>query len=145
MPKYQVTFHPSNRKTLVSEEENLLQAAMEAGIHINASCGGSATCGKCKVKILKGAVESPRHQKLSQWEYDEGYRLACLTSIQSDVEVEIPVESQVDKSVLSLKGEREAQKYLLSPQDIYQLVPGWEVDPAVFKRYVELIPPHAQG
>jgi len=44
----------------------------------------------------------------------------------------------VDRSVLALKGDREAHRYLLAPQDIYQLVAGWEVDPAVFKRYVEL-------
>ena len=141
MPKHNITFYPSERKILVEEEENLLQAAMEAGIHINASCGGSATCGKCKVKLLKGTVDSPKHPKLTQWEYDEGYRLACLTTIKSDTDVEIPIESQVDKSVLALKGDRTVHKYLLSPQDIYQLVPSWEVDPAVFKKYVQLDPP----
>ena len=126
---------------MVDEEENLLQAAMEAGIHINASCGGSGTCGKCRVKLLNGAVDSPKHPKLTQWEYDEGSRLACLTSIRSDIDVEIPLESQVDKSVLALRGDRGAHKYLLSPQDIYQLVQGWDVDPTVFKRYVQLEPP----
>jgi uncharacterized 2Fe-2S/4Fe-4S cluster protein (DUF4445 family) len=141
MSKYNVTFQPIGRKILVDEGENLLQIAMEAGIHINASCGGSATCGKCKVKLLKGRADSPKHPKLTQWEYDEGYRLACLTTIQSDIDVEIPIESQVDKSVLALKADRAFHQYLLSPQDIYQLVPGWEVDPAVFKRYVELEPP----
>ena len=141
MAKQTVTFHPSGRKILVDSETDLLQAAMEAGIHINASCGGSATCGKCKVKILSGLVDSPRHPKLSQWEYDQGYRLACITSIRSAIEVEIPLESQVDKSVLRLKGDREAHKYLLSAQDIYQLVKGWDVDPAVFKRHVQLTPP----
>jgi uncharacterized 2Fe-2S/4Fe-4S cluster protein (DUF4445 family) len=141
MSKYNVTFQPIGRKILVDEGENLLQIAMEAGIHINASCGGSATCGKCKVKLLKGTADSPKHPKLTQWEYDEGYRLACLTTIQSDIDVEIPIESQVDKSVLALKADRAFHQYLLSPQDIYQLVPGWEVDPAVFKRYVELEPP----
>ena len=125
----------------MDEEENLLQAAMEAGIHINASCGGSATCGKCKVKLLKGGGNSPKHPKLTQWEYKQGFRLACLTSIQSEMDVEIPLESQVDRSVLALKGDRAAHKYLLSPQDIYQLVKGWDVDPAVFKRYVRLDPP----
>jgi uncharacterized 2Fe-2S/4Fe-4S cluster protein (DUF4445 family) len=141
MPKHNVTFHPSERKILVDEEENLLQAAMEAGIHINASCGGSGTCGKCKVKLLKGELDSPKHPKLTQWEIDQGFRLACQTSIRSDIDVEIPLESQVDRSVLALKGDRGAHKYLLSPQDIYQLVPGWDVDPAVFKRYVRLEPP----
>jgi len=141
MPKHTVTFLPSERKISVDEAENLLQAAMEAGIHINASCGGSATCGKCKVKLLRGTVNSPKHPKLTQWEVEQGYRLACLTSIQSDIEVEIPLESQVDRSVLKLKDDRAVHKYLLSPQDIYQLVKGWDVDPAVFKRCVQLEPP----
>jgi len=141
MLKHNVTFLPSERKILVDEEENLLQAAMEAGIHINASCGGSATCGKCKVKILKGVVESPKHPKLTQWEYDQGFRLACLTPVRDDIDVEIPIESQVDKSVLALKGDRQAHKYLLVPQDIYQLAKGWEIDPSVFKKYVQLDPP----
>ena len=141
MPKQTITFHPSQRKITVEKEENLLQAAMEAGIHINASCGGSGTCGKCKVKIHRGAAPSPPHPKLPRWEYDEGFRLACLTSVLDDLEVEVPIESQVDRSVLNLKGDREVQPYLLSPQDIYQLVKGWDVDPAVFKRTVELDPP----
>ena len=141
MSKHTVTFYPSERKISVEPEENLLQAAMEAGIHINASCGGGGTCGKCKVKILKGSVDTPQHPKLSQWEVDEGFRLACLTTIHTDIDVEIPIESQVDKSVLAIKGDRGVHKYLLAPQDIYQLVKGWDVDPAVFKRYVELHPP----
>ena len=141
MSKHKVTFYPSERQILVDEGENLLQAAMEAGIHINASCGGSGTCGKCKVKVLDGAIDSPKHPKLTQWEYDQGFRLACLTSIRSNIDVDIPLESQVDRSVLALKGDRGAHKYLLSPQDIYQLVSGWDVDPAVFKRYVQLEPP----
>jgi uncharacterized 2Fe-2S/4Fe-4S cluster protein (DUF4445 family) len=141
MPKYSIKFLPSKRKIFVDEGENLLQAAMEAGIHINASCGGSATCGKCRVKLVKGAVESPIHPKLSQWEYDQGFRLACLTTIKEDVEVEIPVESQVDKSVLRLKDDRAVHKYILAPQDIFQLVKGWDVDPAVFKKCVQLEPP----
>jgi uncharacterized 2Fe-2S/4Fe-4S cluster protein (DUF4445 family) len=139
--KHRITFHPAERSIWVDDEENLLQAAMGAGIHINASCGGSGTCGKCKIRILKGSSDSPPHPKLSQWEYDGGYRLACLTTVRDDLEVEVPVESRVDKSVLALKEDRALRQYLLSPQDIYQLVKGWEVDPAVFKRYVELVPP----
>jgi len=80
------------------------------------------TCGKCKVKILKGSVDVQKHPKLSQWEADEGFRLACLTTIHTDIDVEIPIESQVDKSVLAIKEDRGAHKYLLAPQDIYQLV-----------------------
>jgi uncharacterized 2Fe-2S/4Fe-4S cluster protein (DUF4445 family) len=141
MDKYKVTFHPSGRCISIDEGENLLQAAMEAGIHINASCGGSATCGKCKIKIIGGTADSPMHAKISAVEYEEGYRLACLTSITGNLDIEIPLESQVDKSALALKGDRGLASYLISPQDIYQLVQGWDVDPTVFKKYVELDPP----
>lgn len=141
MKKYKVTFHPSERAISVDEGENLLQAAMAAGIHINASCGGNATCGKCKVKIIGGSVTSPMHAKLSAAEYTDGYRLACLTSVNAPVEIDIPLESQVDRSTLALKGDRGLASYLLSPTDIYQLVQGWDVDPTVCKKYVELDPP----
>jgi len=138
MSKCTVAFRPSGRKVEVEKEENILEAAIAAGVHINASCGGSGTCGKCKVKIVQGKTRSPQNPKLSKREFDKGYRLACNTSCLSDLEVEIPLESQVDASVLKLKREG---RYLLSPRDIDQLVEGWEVDPAVFKRYVELDPP----
>ena len=138
MSKCAITFRPSGRKAEVEREENILEAAIAAGVHINASCGGSGTCGKCKVKIVQGKTRSPQNPKLSKREFDKGYRLACNTSCLSDLEVKIPLESQVDASVLKLKREG---RYLLSPRDIDQLVEGWEVDPAVFKRYVELDPP----
>jgi uncharacterized 2Fe-2S/4Fe-4S cluster protein (DUF4445 family) len=138
MSKCTITFHPSGRKAEVEPEENILEAALAAGVHINASCGGSGTCGKCKVKIVQGKTRSPQNPKLSKWEFDKGYRLACNTFCLSDLEVEIPIESQVDPSVLRLKREG---RFLLSPRDIDQLVEGWEIDPAVFKRYVELDPP----
>ncbi len=138
MPKSAITFRPSGRKIEVEREENILEAAIAAGIHVNASCGGSGTCGKCKVKVVGGTTRSPQNPKLSKGEFDKGYRLACITSCMSDLEIEIPIESQVDPSVLRLKREG---RYLLSPRDIDQLVEGWEIDPAVFKRYVELDPP----
>ncbi|UCD71438.1 MAG: DUF4445 domain-containing protein [Syntrophobacterales bacterium] len=138
MSKCAITFRPGRRKIEVEREENILETAIAAGIHINASCGGSGTCGKCKVKIVGGKTRSAQNPKLSKREFDKGYRLACITSCLSDLEVEIPIESQVDPSVLRLKREG---RYLLSPRDIDQLVEGWEIDPAVFKRYIELDPP----
>ncbi len=138
MPNCTITFRPSGRKIEVNRGENILEAAIAAGIHVNASCGGSGTCGKCKIKIVDGKTQSPQNPKLSRGEFDKGCRLACITSCLSDLDIEIPIESQVDPSVLKLKREG---RYLLSPRDIDQLVEGWEVDPAVFKRYVELDPP----
>ncbi|MHB8092627.1 MAG: ASKHA domain-containing protein [Syntrophales bacterium] len=141
MEKHSVTFSPSDARLKVDDGENLLQAAMEAGIHINASCGGNGTCGKCRVKIINGKVDSPLSSMLPQEDYNAGYRLACLTTIREDVEVEIPLDSQVDKSVLLKEGQKFDHPYLLSPKDLFQLVQGWEVEPTVFKRYVTMEPP----
>jgi uncharacterized 2Fe-2S/4Fe-4S cluster protein (DUF4445 family) len=105
MPKCAITFRPSGREIEVEREENILEAAIAAGIHVNASCGGSGTCGKCKVKIVEGKTRSSKNPKLAKREFDKGYRLACITSFLSDLEVEIPIESQVDPSVLRLKRE----------------------------------------
>ncbi len=141
MDKYKVTFSPSDASIKVDAGENLLQAAMEAGIHINASCGGNGACGKCRIKVIKGKVDSPLSSMLPQEDYNAGYRLACLSTIREDVEVEIPLDSQVDKSVLIKEGQKFDHPYLLSPRDLFQLVQGWEVEPTVFKRYVEMAPP----
>ncbi|MBW6486471.1 MAG: DUF4445 domain-containing protein [Syntrophobacterales bacterium] len=141
MEKHSVTFSPSGVRLKVDDGENLLQAAMEAGIHINASCGGNGTCGKCRVKIINGKVDSPLSSMLPQEDYNAGYRLACLTTIREDVEIEIPLDSQVDKSVLLKEGQKFDHPYLLSPKDLFQLVQGWEVEPTVFKRYVTMEPP----
>jgi len=120
--------------------ENLLRAAMVAGVHINASCGGNGSCGKCKVKILNGDYIGGLSPKLSADDIKEGYRLACQTRIMGDLEVEIPIESQVDKSVLRRKA-KEAPAHVFHALDIQQLVKGWIIDPTVFKRYIELSPP----
>ena len=73
---------------------------MRSGIHINASCGGNGACGKCRIKIREGETRASTHPKIAQWEYDEGVRLACMTRPRSDLVVEIPFESQVDRTAL---------------------------------------------
>ena len=138
--QHRVRFFPSDRMFLVGEGESLLELAMKSGIHINASCGGNGACGRCRIKIVEGAVRSAPHPKIPQWEYDSGTRLACMTSALEDLVVEIPFESQIDRAALKRKRET---SHVLSPTDLDQLVKGWEVDPAVFKKYVELEPPSA--
>ncbi|MBA4417544.1 MAG: ferredoxin [Syntrophus sp. (in: bacteria)] len=138
MENYRVTFLPMDRVFQAEDGDNLLDAAMKAGVHINASCGGNGACGKCKVMVRKGNIFSPPHQAISPEEYEKGVRLACRTVVHGDAFVEVPLESQVDR--MALKRTRETP-HILSPADIGQLVAGVDVDPAVFKRYVELPPP----
>jgi uncharacterized 2Fe-2S/4Fe-4S cluster protein (DUF4445 family) len=54
MPK--IKFLPHDKSIEVEKGEVLIRAALEAGVHINASCGGEGVCGKCRVLIEEGEV-----------------------------------------------------------------------------------------
>jgi uncharacterized 2Fe-2S/4Fe-4S cluster protein (DUF4445 family) len=138
MATYKIKFLPRDRTYPAESGETLLETAMKSGVHINASCGGNGACGKCRVKVLEGDVQSSVHPKISQWEYDSGIRLACMTTPVADVTIEVPLESQVDRFALKRK---DRAPLILSAADLADLVTGWEVDPAVFKRYIELHAP----
>jgi len=90
MPK--ITFLPDNTTIEVEEGETILKAAIRAGIHINASCGGAGVCNKCRVFIEKGEVKGETLP-------DGGWK-ACTTVPVEDIEVRVPVESQMDRKAL---------------------------------------------
>jgi uncharacterized 2Fe-2S/4Fe-4S cluster protein (DUF4445 family) len=136
-----VRFQPHNREIQVPGGENLLKAAVEAGVYIQASCGGEAFCGKCRVKIEKGEVESPRTPKISEEEYRQGFRLACQTKVLSDVEVGIPVESHLDRRVIARTRERVTAGRRVSHQELESLVLAWCFNPALRKFHLEVEPP----
>ena len=100
---YTIKFLPQNNSIEVDENESLIRAAMEAGVHINASCGGTGVCGKCRVLIEEGEVAGGVSEHLSSEDQALGYRLACLATISSDLVVRIPVESQMETSRLNQK------------------------------------------
>ncbi len=136
--RHKIAFLPTEQTFRGKGNETVLDTAMRSGIHINANCGGNGTCGKCRIKIVQGDAASPIHPTIAQWEYDAGVRLACLTYPLSDITVEIPFESQVDRGALKKKG---ASPHILSATDIDRLVDNWSVSPSVFKKYLKLASP----
>jgi uncharacterized 2Fe-2S/4Fe-4S cluster protein (DUF4445 family) len=48
LKEYRVKFLPIERSFPAEEGQTILETAMKAGVHINASCGGNGACGKCK-------------------------------------------------------------------------------------------------
>jgi len=143
MSMHKVVFLPHNKEITVQDGENLLRAAMEAGVHINASCGGEGVCGKCRVIIEDGDVEGGITEKLSQEDLEKGYRLACQSSVKSDIVVRIPVESEVDISVLNLQKtpRRKAQIWEMKLEELKEK--GLFMPP-VEKKYLELPEPTSQ-
>ncbi len=74
----------------VNDGDNLLEAARRANVAIDAPCSGNGACGKCKVKLIEGVLESPKTRHISDEEYNEGWRLSCVSKVIGDVVVEVP-------------------------------------------------------
>ncbi|MBI5606650.1 MAG: DUF4445 domain-containing protein [Deltaproteobacteria bacterium] len=141
MSDRKIVFNPDKIEVIVPEGENLLRAAMRAGIHINASCGGEGVCGKCRVIIDKGEVESDRTDKLSPEDYALGVRQACKTKIIGDLEVTIPTESQLDRKVLDRYRPRSGAWQVVSQLKIEDLIVNGKFHPPFEKKYLEVSPP----
>ncbi|MDA8134095.1 MAG: ASKHA domain-containing protein [Desulfobacteraceae bacterium] len=138
-----VKFLPHNISVAVEQNESLIRAAMEAGVHINASCGGTGVCGKCRILLEAGTLEGGVSEHLSVEDREKGYRLACLSQVASDVVIRIPVESQVDTSRLNARtGGRHTAKAVYS--DVNELRQDGLFIPPVEKIYLEL-PPATAG
>ncbi|MBI5551646.1 MAG: DUF4445 domain-containing protein [Desulfobacterales bacterium] len=142
MSNVTVTFLPSNTAIEVPQGESIIRAAMAAGVHINASCGGDGVCGKCRVIVEGGQVAGEPSERISAEDREKGYCLACKTLVQGDVTVRVPVESTIDTSALQRKAPRRtASVQQIGFEEIKQQ--GLFL-PAVEKIYVELTPPDAQ-
>lgn len=72
------------------EGDNLLETARRANVAIDAPCSGNGACGKCRVKLTKGELDSPQTRHINDDEYAEGWRLSCMSKLVSDVTVEVP-------------------------------------------------------
>lgn len=129
--KRRVHFDPDNVDISVEEGTNLLEVAIAAGVHINASCGGNGVCGTCKVLIKTGEVESTRTEQLSKEEYEQGLRQACQSRILTDLTAYVPIESRLEKAILSRESKRVSEI----------LATGWRFKPPLSKFFVELPPP----
>ena len=103
MPTHTVKFLPYDMQIDVEDGDTVIRAALEAGVHVNASCGGEGVCGKCRVLIEDGTVDSGISEKLSVEDREKGYRLACQAAVKSDLVVRIPVESTIDAGVLKMQ------------------------------------------
>ena len=90
--KIRLEFRPSGQVVNVPSGTTVFNAASWAGLTIDAACGGQGTCGKCKVRVLKGLqAETPDDvDQLTAEELADGWRLSCRVVVRSDTIVEIP-------------------------------------------------------
>ena len=88
-----VTFQIENAAPVVIDGnpgDNLLELARRANVAIDAPCSGNGSCGKCRVKLLSGDLETIPSRHISEEEYAQGWRLSCNCKIVGDVTVLVP-------------------------------------------------------
>ena len=73
-----------------SHGENLLELARRANVPIDAPCSGNGSCGKCRVKLLAGDLETIPSRHISEADFAEGWRLSCNCRVVSDCTVLVP-------------------------------------------------------
>ncbi|MFZ4396298.1 MAG: ASKHA domain-containing protein [Kiritimatiellia bacterium] len=90
-----ITFRPSGKSIEVPSNTELLDAARQAGVEIDAPCGGKGTCGKCLVRIRDGHVDtSSSLGVLTADVVAAGHVLACRTRLGTEpLTVEVPEAS----------------------------------------------------
>jgi len=124
-----VIFEPSGKRVHVLKGTRLMEAAAGAGIALDLPCGGEGVCGKCRVVVRRGACEpnAVERNALTAKELEQGFRLACQSSVCGPMTVEIP-ETSVLASYHKILARTEG-------------APQAATDPAIRKQYVELPPP----
>ena len=71
--------------------ENILELARKANVAIDAPCSGNGSCGKCRVKLLEGEIESRMTRHITEEDYAAGWRLACESKVaDSDAVIMVP-------------------------------------------------------
>ena len=70
--------------------DNLLELARRGNVAIDAPCSGNGSCGKCRVKLIEGEVESIPSRHISDEEYNAGWRLSCNCKVIADCTVFVP-------------------------------------------------------
>ena len=88
-----VTFQIEGASPVVIEcnaGDNLLELARRANVAIDAPCSGNGSCGKCRVKLVEGEVDSLPSRHISEEEYAAGWRLSCCARVVGDCTVFVP-------------------------------------------------------
>lgn len=68
----------------------MLEVARKSNVAIDAPCSGNASCGKCRVKLISGELDSKKTRHITEEEYALGWRLACCSTVAGEVTVEVP-------------------------------------------------------
>ncbi len=89
MKKHTIRLQPLGKEIEVNDQTPLIDVLHNFGIEF--PCGGKGTCGKCKVRLLDGDINTSEihQQKLDHLKLASGWKLACYSKCTSDITLEI--------------------------------------------------------
>ena len=123
-----VIFTPSGKRGNFPVGTPILTAARQLGVDLDSVCGGRGICSRCQITPSYG--EFSKHgvtveaDALNEWNAVEerykskrgmidGRRLGCQATVQGDVVIDVPPESQVHKQVVRKRAE--ARDIVMNP------------------------------
>lgn len=104
-----VMFDPWEVEVTVEPGTTVLEAGNQAGVDIEALCGGKGMCGTCAVEVQAGSeylssLSSEEQTVLDDDQIDGGHRLACRATVSGDVSVYVPESSRSRGGIVMTEG-----------------------------------------
>ncbi|MFX1573957.1 MAG: ASKHA domain-containing protein [Promethearchaeota archaeon] len=137
-----IDFEPISRRFYLQEDKTLYEILTDLNIPIQTICGGSGTCGKCKILIQKGkeyltSITKNEKKFLNIEELEMGWRLACQTRINKNDIKELEKQSSPQFRIFL------PNELLIEDFKILVTGPekGTELRPAIKKVYIEVKKP----
>ena len=86
-----------------AENETILSAMVRQKIQYRSDCGGRGTCGKCKIQVIIGRLDSTIQDRkiFTEEELQEGYRLSCKAFPSEDVTIKLLSRDEVGMEVVT--------------------------------------------
>ena len=104
--KLKVTSHGESQDLPLVAGLKLLDVLQNAGIPVNAACGGKGSCHKCRIRVTKGFLGAGAidGRAFTEDEIRQGWRLSCQAICRTGLEIVLPqVESLRSKPRLVRK------------------------------------------
>lgn len=123
----QIVVENRGKKIVCASGQPLLSVLREHGIHVDAPCGGSGRCGKCRIRLVSGELEvtQPDQQYLSGRELASGVRLACVARPMDNLRIRILAKGDQRISTSAAVGTTAAG---LLPQEVFRKDPaGYQI------------------
>ncbi|MEO0327492.1 MAG: ASKHA domain-containing protein [Pseudomonadota bacterium] len=110
-----VLFMPSGKRGRFPKGKPVIEAARDLGVYVESVCGGRGICGRCQIDIQEGQfakhgitstleniseLSAKEKRYAEKRDLTEGRRLSCSATIEGDLVVDIPQESQINAAVI---------------------------------------------